>query len=47
MSGGQTSELQPRLLRVLERGQGKRLGAEEYRTVDVRVIYATHKDLEA
>lgn len=40
-------ELQPRLLRVLERRQVKRVGAEEYRTVDVRVISATHRDLEA
>lgn len=40
-------ELQPRLLRVLERRQVKRVGAEDYRTVDVRVISATHKDLEA
>jgi DNA-binding NtrC family response regulator len=39
-------EIQPRLLRVLERRQVKRVGANEYRTVDVRVIAATHVDLE-
>jgi len=40
-------ELQPRLLRVLERRQVKRVGANDYRTVNVRVIAATHVDLEA
>ncbi len=39
-------EIQPRLLRVLERRQVKRVGANDYRTVDVRVITATHVDLE-
>jgi DNA-binding NtrC family response regulator len=39
-------EIQPRLLRVLERRQVKRVGANEYRTVDVRVVTATHVDLE-
>ena len=40
-------ELQPRLLRVLERRQVKRVGANDYRTVDMRVVSATHVDLEA
>jgi DNA-binding NtrC family response regulator len=40
-------EIQPRLLRVLERRQVKRVGANDYRTVSVRVIAATHVDLEA
>jgi DNA-binding NtrC family response regulator len=40
-------ELQPRLLRVLERRQVKRVGANDYRTVDMRVVAATHVDLEA
>jgi DNA-binding NtrC family response regulator len=39
-------ELQPRLLRVLERRQVKRVGANAYRTVDMRVVAATHVDLE-
>jgi two-component system nitrogen regulation response regulator GlnG len=39
-------EIQPRLLRVLERRQVKRVGANDYRTVDVRVLAATHVDLE-
>ncbi len=40
-------DLQPRLLRVLERRQVKRVGANDYRTVDVRVVAATHVDMEA
>nr|WP_245591634.1 sigma 54-interacting transcriptional regulator [Cystobacter fuscus] len=39
-------DLQPRLLRVLERRQVKRVGANDYRTVDMRVVAATHVDLE-
>jgi DNA-binding NtrC family response regulator len=39
-------ELQPRLLRVLERRQVKRVGANDYRSVDMRVVAATHVDLE-
>jgi len=41
------AELQPRLLRALERGQVKRVGANDYKTVNVRVIAATHRDLLA
>ncbi|WP_420715026.1 sigma 54-interacting transcriptional regulator [Corallococcus sp. bb12-1] len=40
-------ELQPRLLRVLERREVKRLGGNDYRKLDVRVVSATHVDLEA
>jgi DNA-binding NtrC family response regulator len=40
-------ELQPRLLRVLESGTVKRLGEDKPKKVDVRVIAATHRDLEA
>ena len=40
-------DIQPRLLRVLERRQVKRVGGNDYRTVDVRVMAATHVDLEA
>jgi transcriptional regulator with PAS, ATPase and Fis domain len=40
-----TPQMQTRLLRVLENHQIKRLGANNWRTVDVRVIAATHQDL--
>ena len=39
-------DLQPRLLRALEGGTIKRLGAVSERRVDVRVIAATNRDLE-
>jgi DNA-binding NtrC family response regulator len=38
-------ELQPNLLRVLERGEVRRVGANTTRRVDVRVIAATHRAL--
>jgi DNA-binding NtrC family response regulator len=38
-------EVQPRLLRALERRQVKPVGAPSYRSVDVRVIAATNRDL--
>jgi DNA-binding NtrC family response regulator len=38
--------LQPKLLRVLEKKQVQRLGENEYRPANVRVIAATNRDLE-
>ncbi len=45
--GDATMSLQTRLLRVLETGAFRRLGGEESIRVDVRVLAATHRDLEA
>jgi DNA-binding NtrC family response regulator len=38
--------MQPRLLRALESGQIKRLGETAHRRIDVRIVAATHRDLE-
>jgi DNA-binding NtrC family response regulator len=40
-------QLQPKLLRVLETGQVRRLGGNRAIEVDVRVVAATHRDLDA
>jgi PAS domain S-box-containing protein len=39
-------ELQSKLLRVLQEGQFEKLGDDRTRTVDVRIIAATNRDLE-
>ena len=39
--------LQSRLLRVLDSGELRRVGAESPRAVDVRLVCATHRDLRA
>ena len=40
-------ELQPKLLRVLDRREVQRLGEHQVRKVDARVVAATHRDLRA
>jgi DNA-binding NtrC family response regulator len=40
-------DLQPKLLRVLENREVRRLGQNAYTPIDVRVIAATHRDLRA
>jgi transcriptional regulator with GAF, ATPase, and Fis domain len=39
-------DLQPKLLRVLEGGTVRRVGEDKHRRVDVRIIAATHRNLE-
>ncbi|MDP6526131.1 MAG: sigma 54-interacting transcriptional regulator [Kiritimatiellia bacterium] len=41
------SELQPKLLRVLEKREVKRVGSNDVRNIDVRIISATNQKLEA
>jgi transcriptional regulator with GAF, ATPase, and Fis domain len=40
-------DVQAKLLRVLQEGQFERVGASQSRTVDVRIVAATHHNLEA
>jgi transcriptional regulator with GAF, ATPase, and Fis domain len=44
--GELTAAAQVRLLRILQDGQFERVGAEKPRHVDVRIVAATHRDLE-
>jgi two-component system, NtrC family, nitrogen regulation response regulator NtrX len=44
--GDMPSAMQAKLLRVLEEGEVERIGADKPTTVDVRVVVATHRNLE-
>ena len=44
--GDLSPEIQVKFLRVLQEGEFERVGSSRTRTVDVRVIAATHRDLE-
>jgi DNA-binding NtrC family response regulator len=44
--GDMPSAMQAKLLRVLEEGEVERIGAEKPTTVDVRVVVATHRNLD-
>src|SRR5262249_9091538 len=40
------ASLQPKLLRVMERSEVRRIGANRPQTVDVRIVAATRRDLD-
>jgi DNA-binding NtrC family response regulator len=44
--GDMPSSMQAKLLRVLEEGEVERIGSDKPTTVDVRVLVATHRNLE-
>jgi two-component system nitrogen regulation response regulator NtrX len=39
-------DLQPKLLRILERGELQRVGSEQTRAVDIRIVAATNRNVE-
>ena len=45
--GDLPADVQAKLLRVLQEGQFERVGASQSRKVDVRIVAATHHDLQA
>ena len=45
--GDLAADIQAKLLRVLQEGEFERVGSSQSRKVDVRVIAATHHDLDA
>ncbi len=45
--GELSPDLQPKLLRVLERQEVKRIGADRYQKIDARIIAATHRNLRS
>ena len=45
--GELSAELQPKLLRALERREIKRVGSNQYHPIDVRIVAATHRNLRA
>ncbi len=45
--GDMRTEVQAKLLRVLQEGEFERVGGQQVQVVDVRIVAATNKDLEA
>ena len=45
--GDLAADIQAKLLRVLQEGEFERVGSSQTRKVDVRVVAATHRDLDA